>query len=226
MLGYCALTSARRPSRPERAALWGLSLWALEVTQGRWERQRLSRGAGRLARTGVRRVLAPADFPHWDVLEAAGLRRVEPAPLLRGLAPRLALGWLACRGLDPERGVVALRGSRSGELAAPAQALCPLVGGLVLSAPGSGSLARQLRANFGLADRETGRADLALHFSPGLPDEGEPVLALWPGAPLPPGLTLSHPALSRGPACDPVPLLTALWEAGRLPLGEIVVDFA
>lgn len=226
VLGYCAMTEERVRPAPERGELAGLPVLRLAVTSGRWEVRRLDRGASRLRRAGVRRVLAPEGFPHWDRLRAAGLEPVDPWPLLRRLAPSLALAWLEGGGLPPERSAVALRGRSAAELAPAALALCPRVGALILSAPGGEGLEGRLRQEFGaapLADRRGGRCALALHFAPGLPRGEEPVLELWSGAPPLRGLALSAPGLPVPPPCPAGQLLAALWEAGRLRAEEIGV---
>ena len=92
-----------------------LPVYRLEVTSGRWERRRLDRGVKLLRRAGVRRVLAPAEFPYWERLKEHGLVPPEPWGLLRRLAPQLALAWLDSRGMRPERAAVALRGARASD---------------------------------------------------------------------------------------------------------------
>lgn len=229
MIGYCTLTPERRKGKLERMELCGLPLCGLRVAEGRWEERRLRRGAKRLAQARVRWVLTPEDFPYWETLGSWGLEPPDPSPLLRRLGYGLALAWLRRREIPPERAVVALRGRRGAELAPTAEALCPCVGALVLDAPGGEGLSNRLRANYGMAplgEGAAGRMDLALHFAPELPNRGEPVLELWPGAPLFPGLTLSIPELPGGTVCAPMPLLAALWETGRLRAERVAIDFA
>ncbi len=228
MLGYCTMTDRRLRPAPERGMLGQLPVYRLEVTSGRWERRRLDQGVKLLRRAGVRRVLAPEDFPYWTRLKEHGLVPPEPWGLLRRLAPQLALAWLDGHGMQPERAAVALRGARAADLTPAALALCPLVGTLVLSAPDGEALARRLRAEFGAApveDRRDGGAALALHFAPDLPGGGEKTLSLYPGAPLPEGLVMSAQGLPGGAVCPPELLLAALWEAGRLRPEEVRVDF-
>ena len=229
MLGYCTMAAERVRPVPDRRELAGLPGRRLTVTAGRWEARRLDRGVRRLRRAGVRRALAPEGFPHWDRLRAAGLEPVDPWPLLRRLAPALALAWLEGRGLSPERSAVALRGRSAAELAPAALALCPRVGALALSAPGGDELEGRLRREFGaapLADRRDGRCALALHLAPGLPRGDEPVLELWPGAPPLRGLALSAPGLPAPLPCPAEQLLAALWAAGRLRAEEVEVRAA
>ena len=69
MLGYCTMTDRRLRPAPERGMLGQLPVYRLEVTSGRWERRRLDRGVKLLRRAGVRRVLAPAEFPYLERLK-------------------------------------------------------------------------------------------------------------------------------------------------------------
>ena len=81
--------------RVRRGERYGLPLLTVQVRPGGWrERGRVRSAARRLFRLGVRRVLSPADFPHWPLLAAAGLRPVDPLPFLRAHAGELALAAL------------------------------------------------------------------------------------------------------------------------------------
>ena len=229
MFGYCRVVSEKRGVRLETIRLCGMPLCALEVKTGRWEARRLSRGGKKLARSGVRRVLTPEGFPHWELLERWGLSAPDPIPLLRRMVPDLALKWLAVQGKPAHLGVVALRGRRGGELTAAAEALCPEVGGLVLDTPDGEALARQLRANYGMAPlgkEYRGKVDISINFAPDLRGDGDCMLELWPGAARKPGLRLAIQGMPEPEFCDGLPLLAALWDSGRLDPCQIEIDFA
>ena len=229
MIGYCTLVSEGRGVTLRGKMMCGLPLYAAEVRAGRWENHRLKRGGGYLARTGVRRVLAPEGFPYWALLRERGLERVDPAPLLLRLAPMLVLERLRSGRCPPERARVVLRGQRAEQLRPAAEALCPFVGTLVLAAPDSEWLARRLRVNYGMAPQaaETfSHADLELHFGPDLPRRSGQVLEFWPGAPAPEGAILSVRDLPAPEVCETLPLLEVLWETGRLLPEQVRVDFA
>lgn len=209
MLGRIMLSQDRR-LRLEREELLGLPVCTLRLPERRRGlERRVKKGAQRLVRAGVTRVVTPAGFSLWPELERWGLRAVDAGPLCTALAPRWALAALKRAGTAPQRAVVALRGVReTWPMERTAMALCPLVRGLVVDVQGSGTLAHRLRQEFGLPVRppEAAAADLTLTFSPDaqLPDTR---------------FGLSNESLPDG--CEPLSLLCALWEAGRIGLEEI-----
>lgn len=181
--------------------------------------RRVRRGAEQLARAGVRRVLAAADFPHWEVLEGAGLRPVETEGFCQALAVPLALAALDRQGKPPERAWVALSGRRVGHaLFQAAEALCPQVRYLSVDAGKEGEdLAAWLRGEFGAAVRPPAGAgaDVALCFGPERAG-GRTGFHLWGKRPDLAGF-LPVPAAGGLPAgVDRLPLLALLWEEGRL----------
>lgn len=128
--------------------------------EGFWARRRAGRAARRLVRQGAARVLVPEDFPFWEELSRAGLRPVDPLPLLRSCAAPMALALLRRQGEDPLRAAVALRGSRAErDLVRAAEELCPRVRDLCLSVQtGGGELERYLHRQYGVARGRTGPA--------------------------------------------------------------------
>ena len=183
-----------------------------------------SRGIGRaicleLARQGAARVLVPEDFPFWEELSRAGLRPVDPLPLLRSCAAPMALALLRRQGEDPLRAAVALRGSRAErDLVRAAEELCPRVRDLCLSVQtGGGELERYLHRQYGVALRpDWDGVQAAIRFDPRAEEAGQAVLSLFgPEADLA-GLAVSVPGLERQKEGQWLPLLEILWETGRL----------
>lgn len=187
-------------------------------------KRRAEQGAAALYRAGVRRALTAEDFPDWPALEGQGLRSVDPEPFCQTIAVPLALAALRRAGILRVRATVALSGPRvSRPLFAAAERLCPQVRHLVVDVPGEGEeLAAWLREEYGAAVLRPGGAapDVTLAFGPGGEERG-PVLRLY--GPVP-GLAGLRPILEEGglpPDLAPLPLLSLLWECGRLTEGQI-----
>ena len=187
-------------------------------------KRRAEQGAAALYRAGVRRALTAEDFPDWPALEGQGLRSVDPEPFCQAIAVPLALAALRRAGILRVRATVALSGPRvSRPLFAAAERLCPQVRHLVVDVPGEGEeLAAWLREEYGAAVLRPGGAapDVTLAFGPGGEERG-PVLRLYGPAP---GLAGLRPILEEGglpPDLAPLPLLSLLWECGRLTEGQI-----
>lgn len=229
MVGWLAEEERKgRRTVLERTGVAGLTVLraGVPLPQALRERtalRRLERAAERLVRAGVRRALTRPDFPRWEVLEAYGLRPVDPGPLCQALAAPLALAALERQGIPPAAGTVALSGRRvSRPLFQAAMVLCPQVRTLVIDAPDGGAeLAQELRREYGAAAL-TGRggqlAQVRLSFSPG---EGEG-LRLWGPAPELDGLELV-PAAELPAGLAPLPLLALLWEEGRISAKNIQI---
>ena len=189
-------------------------------------KRRAEQGAAALYRAGVRRALTAEDFPDWPALEGQGLRSVDPEPFCQAIAVPLALAALRRAGILRVRATVALSGPRvSRPLFAAAARLCPQVRHLVVDVPGEGEeLAAWLREEYGAAVLRPGGAapDVTLAFGPGGEERGT-VLRLY--GPVP-GLAGLRPILEEGglpPDLAPLPLLSLLWECGRLTEGQIQI---
>ena len=209
----------------ERTDLLGMPVLRVSVSpDGRWAARRLGRAGRLLARQRVRRVLVPDGFDSWRELDRWGLCPVDPLPLYRAMADRMVLAELARSGVENERACVALRGDYvDADLERTARLLCPKVRTLIIQAAWGGErLTLELYRTFGAAPRREVPPDAAVRFSgAGQPEElvlcGRPnLLGLEPEA--------AGAALPEG--AEPIPLLTALWQAGRLSLEEIRLNDA
>ena len=220
MLGQLVFDGGR--GGPRRALLYGLPVLRCQADpEGFWGERQLKRAGRSLCAGGAVRALVPAGFDRWPLLLKLGLRPVDPGAFLRAQAAPLAASLLERQGLAPDRATVALRGRRAdGEMLRAALALCPRVRRLTISAPQSGEeLAAWLRREYGLpilpADAP---AQAALLLQPGTePEDANPCPALTLFGPEPDlaGLRLSAPDLAPTDRED-LPLLSALWEGGRL----------
>lgn len=220
MLGQLVFDGGR--GGPRRALLYGLPVLRCQADpEGFLGERRLKRAGRSLCAGGAVRALVPAGFDRWPLLLKLGLRPVDPGAFLRAQAAPLAASLLERQGLAPDRATVALRGRRAdGEMLRAALALCPRVRRLTISAPQGGEeLAAWLRREYGLpilpADAP---AQAALLLQPGTePEDANPCPALTLFGPEPDlaGLRLSAPDLAPTDRED-LPLLSALWEGGRL----------
>lgn len=221
MLGLLQWSEERGVSL-RRAQLLGLPVLRAEVHRGgRWEQHRLGRAGRLLTRQGVRRVLVPREFADWNVLTRQGLAGVDPLPLYRAAADRLVLARLERRGVVVHRACVALRGEHvDADLARAARLLCPQVRALDIQVERGGErLARELYWEFGAALCSGEPADVAVRFG-GPGQEGELVLC---GAPELLGLTLAVRGAALPEGLEAIPLITALWQAGRLNVRQLCV---
>lgn len=223
LLGQLILKPHGR-GEPKAARLYGLPVLRSEVDRsGFWGERRLRRAGQALRREGVRRVLAPEAL--LPLLEALGLRRVDPESFVRAQSATLALAALERQGLAPDRSVVALRGRRTDrDFLRTAEELCPQVRSLIIDAPQGGKeLARWLRQEYGIPILPEGeRGQVALVFQAGCPRWEEVSLELFGSQPRLAGLTLTVPELEEGDRED-LSLLTALWEGGRLRPEDIKI---
>lgn len=195
-------------------AMLGLPVLRTELPPGISPR-RLVGVAGSLRKRGIRRFFTA---PALKNVALPGLSPVDPLPLLRARGDALALALLEEVPLRERR--VALRGEKADPLACKlAMALCPQVGVLLLDFDrGEEELRDLLRREQGAAAPALGGGlapQVSLELSP-RPVIGGEILRLW-GEPRLAGLTLTA-ELSLPPDCDPLPLLTLLWETGRIPL--------
>lgn len=225
LLGVLKLDS-RGWGRAERDSLYGLPVLCSRADPVGWLGEFRLRRAGRALHCGgAVHTLAPQGFDRWPLLEAWGLRPVDPLPLVRAQSVPLALTAMARQGLDPGRGVVALRGARADrDMERTAQALCPLVRRLIIDAPRGGEeLSRRLRWEYGipiLPPEEGGQ--VALCFSPVVQQPEKAVLSLYGPRPDLGDLTLSAPMLKEEDQTD-LPLLAALWEGGCLESSRLKI---
>ena len=227
MLGQLVFDGGR--GGPQRALLYGLPVLRCQADpEGFWGERRLKRAGRSLCAGGAVRALVPAGFDRWPLLLKLGLRPVDPGAFLRAQAAPLAASLLERQGLAPDRATVALRGRRAdGEMLRAALALCPRVRRLTISAPqGGAELAAWLRREYGLpilpADAP---AQAALLLQPGTePEDANPCPALTLFGPEPDlaGLRLSAPDLAPTDRED-LPLLSALWEGGRLGPEQLTI---
>ena len=230
MLGELCWGAGRwEPARLDRGQVLCLPVLRARLAQGEdWlSRRRLERSARLLARGGVRRVFTARGFRDWAALERRGIRPVEGAPLCRFLAAALALAALERRGEDPARSAVTLRAGRvSRDVERSARLLCPVVRELFIDAGAGGrALAEALYREFGAAVCPEGRgAPVALCFDGERPagEEGC-LLRLWGREPDLAGLELAAPSLTVPEELEALPVLSALWESGRLKGEELTV---
>ena len=211
-----------------REQVLGLPLLRGEVPGGALTPGRVRRTARALRKQGVVRVLAPAGFPHWGEVGAQGLRPVETGELCRALAAPIALAGLAGAGVPLWQAQVVLWGDRvTRALRTAALELCPRVRQLLVAVPAGGEeLRRELRREFGLPaveGRPEGEIHLTLCFAP--PRDGQPGRTADLSGETP-DLPDYRFGLREGdlPAdADPLPLLSALWNSGRLEREDIAV---
>lgn len=215
----------------ERTALAGLPLLRAEVPllPGAREKTRVRRvrkTAALLARSGVRRVLTPPEFPRWDLLGEYGLRPVDPEPLCQALAAPLVLAELERQRVPPSAGAAVLSGRRvSRPLFQAALTLCPQVRALVIDVPSGGAeLAQELRREFGAAvvtDPGALPVHVRAYFSAGAGRAGE--LCLWGPVPDLAGFRLEAPGLALSERIETLPFLALLWEEGRISAKDIQI---
>lgn len=230
MVGWLVPEVGRGRLRLEQIRVRGMPLLRAGVPMGWSTRGGLppaaAGGPRPCGRQGCAAILVPEGFAGWPQVVEEGLFPVDPVPLCRVLAPRLALAMLESRGVEPGQAAVLLRGRRVDRaLFETAHTLCPRVRTLALAVPDGGAeLCVLLRQEYGAAVPETlggMRADVAVDFAPVLPDmPGN--LVLCPPAPCLSGLELRARSAEL-PGVESLPVLALLWEEGRLPLGEIEI---
>lgn len=202
--------------KAEQVSILGLPvLWVSVPEGGYWEKRRVARAERLLLRSGVRRRLLLRDAPEW----AVSVPEVDPLALYRAMADRLTLEELKGRGVEPCRSTVVLVGEQmDSDLVRTAHLLCPRVRVLGLEVGRGGErLARELYREFGAAVSFGGQADVRVRFS-GPAQPGELVLCRRPELL---GITVEAPALCLPEQLEPVPLLTALWQAGRIDVKDL-----
>ena len=224
MLGQLMYDSEKkgRP-KPETVGLYGLPVQRVVCSPDGFRAERRLKQAGRLlARAGCRRVLVPEGFCRWEVLRRYGLRPVDPVFFLRVHAVPLVMAGLKRQGKEPERCGVALRGEQmERELAAAAEELCPLVKDVCISVPGGEVLRDHLRWEYGVAVRpDYPEVDGAVRFHAKTGEKGGIVLNLFPEELDLRGISVRAEGVEPGKT-EYLPLLAALWEAGRIQSHEL-----
>lgn len=202
----------------ERTEILGLPvLWIYVPLGGYWEKHRLKRAERLLKRQGVRRLLPQRDAPGWTLF----LPEVDPVPLYRAMADRLTLAMLKQEGKEPCHAAVTLAGEQvDADLARTARRLCPRVRTLLLEVKyGGDRLAQELYWEFGAVTGTGGWADVCVRFS-GSPRPGELVLC---GKPELLGLELELPGVCLPEQLEPTPVLSALWQAGKINASDLFV---
>lgn len=227
MLGRISISrEAPRPIRALREPILDMPFLLVRLPEPCRPRH-VRKAARLLVKGGVKKVLVPAEFPFWPLLERWRLAPVEPGEFCRAAAAPLALAALKGDGLDPAAATVVLRGDRvTRSMRMSALALCPQVRNVLISAPvGGAGLQAELRREYGvpaLEERAGRRADLAIHFAPAA-GEGKRVLDLsgpWPELP---SFSCSLAGRALPEEADRLPLLAALWENGRIGPEEVTV---
>lgn len=159
----------------------------------------------------VKYVLTPSDFPWWSILIELGLRPVDTIPLRCALTPVWVTAQLKRRGITQEQAILRLKGERwEPALEGLARDLCPIVRRLVFDVPGGEAVANRLRCEMGL---------------PVLPGHITNVhLTLWLNdGPVLTGAEFTLPGRELPADCDRLPMISVLWEAGRIKTEEIVL---
>ena len=211
MLGQIHWTQDRKV-RMERERILGLPVLGLYLPLRRWETERkIRKGAQLLIRHGVTRVLTPPEFLWWPVLKEQGLRPVATGALRCALAPLWVEQMLGKKGVNGSRATVVLKGEREApEMVWIARDLCSFVRNLAFDIPNAEGLGARLRKEYGLPilPVRVSREDVTLCFEDG------PVLS---------GVEYALKHADIPPDCDVLPMLSALWESGRVKIEDILL---
>lgn len=225
LLGQIVFSAGkRRGTELEETCLHGLPVLRMAVDpEGFWAGHRLHRAAKKMARAGVRRVLVPEEFGHWEKLEQHGLGPVDPCPFLRANAAALSVAALKGSGRAPERSCVALRALKADRaVVLAAEELCTQVRELCIAAPRGGeALRRHLRWEYGMAVRPD-RKDVsgAVRFEAETWEEGGCVLNLFLQGLGENQVSVTVPGLKNSET-GRIFLLAALWEGGKLKKSDL-----
>lgn len=211
MLGWIRWSKGRK-IRFEQELILGLPLLALYLPERmRGQERRVRKGARLLIEHRVTRVLTPPEFAWWPILMQAGLRPVETQALRCRLAPAWVKASMAAVGIQSEQSVLRLSGSReTPDMVLAAHQLCPMVRNLIIDVPGGESLAARLQKEYGLPilPARSAQANLTLCFDSGPALKGATYVLVGEELPV---------------DCEFLPLLSALWECGRVKTEDIKI---
>ncbi len=211
MLGWIRWSEERK-IRLEQELILGLPLLVLYLPERmRGQERRVRKGVRLLNKHRVTRVLTPPRFAWWPILMQAGLRPVETQALRCMLAPAWVKASMEAAGIQAEQAVLRLSGRReTPDMALAAHQLCPVVRNLIIDVPGGERLAARLRKEYGLPilPARSIQANLTLCFDSG------PVLE---------GAAFALVGEELPPDCEFLPLVSALWECGRVKTEDIKI---
>lgn len=212
MLGWLRWSGGRK-AEVEETRLLDLPVMVLYLPERlRGHERKISKALALLTRRQVSRLLVPPGFEYWPLALQVGLRPVDTQGLRCALVPAWTETVLGTKGLDPKQTVLCLRGEQKNPcVARAARLLCPIVRNLVIDAPGGETLTAALRQEFGLPvlPARSTRLDLTLRFDPG------PILE---------GAVYGLQGTFMPDDCERLPLLSALWESGRIRTEEITLQ--
>ncbi len=187
--------------------------------EGHFYEYRLGRYLKKLRRQGIRRMLAPPDFGYWDFAKRQGISPVNEQNFLRSCGGELLLLALKKAGKNPADCKIALRGTRVGrDMLLTANFLVTQVRDISISAPhGGSSLQNMLRQEWGVGVFPDGDfVEGAIRFDRGGGEGGGVVLSLFGDDPGLGGLVVNYEKFPVFLAVEPLKLLAALWESGKL----------
>lgn len=211
MLGRIRWSDERR-IRAEQEFLMGMRIQVLYLPRcERGLERRMRKGVDLLKAYRVNRVLVPPDFVWWPLLKQLGLRPVETRSLRCTLVSDWVKTVMESAGILPQRAVVRLNGEReTSDVLLAAHQLCPIIRNLVIDVPGGEKLTAQLRREYGIPvlPAKSARADLTVWFEEG------PVLK---------GASFGLKDCNLPLDCEVLPLLSALWECGRIKTEDIAI---
>ncbi|MCD7761546.1 MAG: hypothetical protein LUH16_07220 [Clostridiales bacterium] len=216
MVGYLHFAGHGHRVRLTAHNILGLAVWEARLPGSPGSplaRRRMAKGLDELEEAGCRRLLSPCPLvPCYPMVHTRSLWQAVAAPLI--------LADLRQRGLEPCRSVVAVRGDRmTRSYLRTCQALAREVKALSLSLLRQETFCWNLQQELGVPLVEGGAA-ATLSFLPGqwrpgffpLGDE-DPSMGSW---------RLELPGLTLPDGCPSLPVLAALLDAGRLPVGEVL----
>lgn len=217
MVGYLHFTGRRGWVQLWRHEALGLTIWEARLpgtAESRPARRRMSKGLDRLEAAGCKRLLLPCPLvPCYPLVHTRSLWQAMAAPL--------ALAALGQLDIDPRQAVVALHGERmTRSYVRTCVLLAREVKALSLSLEREETFCWDLQRELGLPLVE-GTGAVTLSFLPGVPRAA--YFPLGDEDPAVPGFRLALPGLELPPSCPELPVLAALLEAGRLPLGSVQV---